>query len=300
MTNFADRVIQRLRDILVFGICERPDKLFDCGADILAVIEQQKKLFTPAWIAYCIDTLTAAVADAKTAKNVRVVYELALIRLCDENFDSSASGLLARMEAIEAQLSGGVPMQAVPERKAPPRIEKPAPTPTTSVQPEPIPIPTPVEEAPPWEEAPLPEPPAEEPTPIVPPTPVPTPKATPIKANGAWGDVLTVLKKSCPPMFGALSGKKQKIAGDCLYLINEFYIKAIVGANEDALKSATAQVFGAPLRVIYLSEAEFDGITETLPAVQATPAPAADVPEMEDDPLDALLQFSGADIEFEN
>jgi len=294
LTNFADRIIQRLRDILVFGICDQPDKLFDCGSDVLSAIGKQKKLFKPAWIAYCIDTLTAAVAEAKVAKSVRVVYELAFIRLCDENFDASTAGLLARIEALETQLTGGTPIQIAPKvQAAPVQVAE-------TIEAQPIPaVPTPpTEEAPPWDEKPpLPEPPIESaPTPSV--APAPAPKAA--MQKGAWGDVLTILKKSCPPLFGALSGKKEKIVGDCLYLINEFYIKAIVGSNEDALKSATAQVFGAPLRVMYLSEAEFDAVADVTPATQTKPVAPVAAPEEDDDPLDALMQFGGVDIEFEN
>ncbi|MBQ4159330.1 MAG: DNA polymerase III subunit gamma/tau [Clostridia bacterium] len=306
LTNFADRIIQRLRDILVYGICKEPDKLFDCGADILAVIEKQKKLFTPAWIAYCIDTLTAAAGDAKVAKSVRVVYELAFIRICDANFDASTAGLLARIEALEAQLAGGAPVQAAPvARPQPTPVPQPTPAPTPVVE-EPVPMPTeapPTEaELPPWEpSAPIPEPtPAPAPTPVpqpAQPTPPSVPKAT---GQSAWGDILNVLKKLSPPLYGALSGKKAKISGDSIYMLNEFYIKTILESLAEDLKKATLQICGMPLRVKYVSESEFDAVVEEVTTMQAAAPEAPAQAEEEEDPLDALMQFGGDDISFEN
>ncbi len=290
LTNFTDRIIQRLRDILVFGICKEPDRLFDCGADILSVIEQQKKMFTPAWIAYCIDTLTAAVADAKTAKSVRVVYELAFIRLCDENFDSTTAGLLARIEALEAQLSGGAPVRVAPQAMERPVWSTPAPQPI-----EPAP---PAEEMPPWEEPPMPEAPA---APAEKPAPQPKPMPSAPKASGAsaWGEILTILKKQSPPLYGALSSKQVKIADDSLYMRNEFYIKTIVESLADDLKKATTQVCGMPLRVKYLSDNEFDALQESASQITVQNSEPAPQPTEEADPLDALMQFAGDDISFD-
>lgn len=299
LTNFADRLIQRFRDILVYGTCSQADKLFDCGADILAVIEKQNKLYTPAQLAYCIDMLVAAVADAKNAKSVRVVYELALIRLCDVNFDSSAAGLLARIERLEGQLAGSVPVvHAAPVSKPQPTPPQPAPKPQTESV---------VLDAPPWEETPMPEeaPPMPEesvpmPEPIrepAPAQPMPQPpqRRSAPKGDGTWGEILGALKKIDVALFGMLASRKAKISGDCLYFINVIYIKAAVQSDESKLQQAIAQVLGMPLRLQFVSEAEFDAIEEEAPAIQAEPASAAE----EVDPLEALMQFGGEDISFE-
>ncbi len=302
LTNFTDRMIQRFRDILVYGTCTQADKLFDCGADVLAVIEKQHKLFTPAQLAYCIDTLVAAVADAKNAKSVRVVYELAFIRLCDTNFDSSAAGLLARIERLEGQLAGGMPIvQTAPmPRPQPPTPPKPQAEPAPDNLPEPT-TDAPVEEAPPWEVAPMPEeapPMPEEEAPMPGPTPMPQQpqRRNAPKGDGAWGEILGALKRIDVALFGMLASRKAKLTGDSLYLINVIYIKAAVQSDESKLQQAITQVLGMPLRIQFVSEAEFDAIEEGAPEVQtAQPQPLTE----EADPLEALMQFGGDDISFE-
>lgn len=302
LTNFTDRIIQRFRDILVFGTCKQADKLFDCGADALAVIEKQSRMFTPAQLAYCIDTLTAAVAGAKNAKSVRVVYELALIRLCDTNFDASTAGLLARIEQLESRLASAPAVQTAPVMQSAP-IAQPAPQPQMA-EPD---VPPPWEEpadiqsadmaAPPIETyEPAPEhapyvPPVEmpaEPAPVPPPAPARKPQQS---TAGAWGEILGMLKKIDVSLFGMLAKQPAKISGDSLYLKNIIYIKFAVQNDEVKLQNAISQVLGQNLRIKFVSDAEFDTIEEQIPEVQ--PAVAA-----EEDPLEALMQHGG-DILFE-
>ncbi len=301
LTNFTDRMIQRFRDILVYGTCTQADKLFDCGADVLAVIEKQNKLFTPAQLAYCIDTLVAAVADAKNAKSVRVVYELAFIRLCDTNFDASAAGLLARIERIEGQLAGSVPVvQAAPQpMQQAPIAAKPVMQAAPQLPQKPV-----QSDAPPWDEVPMPEeapPTAQEAVPMQQPIPTPPLQSTPapqrrvpVKGVGAWGEILGALKRIDPALYGMLAGRKAKVADGSLYMINVIYIKATIQSDDTKLQQAIAQVLGAPLRIQFVSEAEFDAIAEEAPALQPATEPPA-----EEDPLEALLQFGGNDISFE-
>lgn len=305
LTNFTDRIIQRFRDILVFGTCKQADKLFDCGADALAVVEKQSRMFTPAQLAYCIDTLTAAVAGAKNAKSVRVVYELALIRLCDTNFDASTAGLLARIEQLERGIVSAPVAQTAP---APQPVVQPAPQAQHAAEDVPPPwedtaeIPSAEPSAPPIETyEPVPEPytpPVEmpaEPAPVAEPKPVPPP-APPRRpqpsTEGAWGEILGMLKKIDVSLFGMLARQPAKISGDSLYLKNIIYIKFAVQNDEVKLQNAISQVLGQNLRIKFVSDAEFDTIEEQIPEAQSAPT------AVEEDPLEALMQHGG-DILFE-
>ncbi len=303
LTNFTDRVIQRFRDILVLGTCKQPDKLFDCGADVLDTVKKQSKLFTPAQLAYCIDTLTAAVGNAKNAKSVRVVYELALIRLCDTNFDASTAGLLARIEQLEGRLAGTVTAPV-----APPVIPAAPAAPIAPAEPKPVaPVaPATPEEAPPWTQAmpieqampedvpPPTEAPPQEAVPIEYSEPVPAPpkpKAA-VNKSGAWGEILGALKKIDVALYGMLASQQVKIVDDSLYFKNISYIKFAVQNDEAKLQQAIAQVLGQNLRIKFATETEFDSLEEQVPATKPAEAEEAD-------PLEALMQFGGDDISFE-
>ena len=298
LTNFTDRLIQRFRDILVFGTCKQADKLFDCGADVLSVIEKQAKAFTSAQLGYCIDVLTAAQAEAKNAKSVRVVYELAMIRLCDETMDTSQASLLARIEALEGQLAGTAPVRVVQSTPKPQVIEA---SPMQAA---------PVEEPPPWEVPPIPqEPPmtAQETVPVPEMVPPPKQASAPVQPvrkasakNGGWGEILNALKKIDVSLFGILNGCKAKISEGSLYMPNMNYIKALVQSNEDILQQAIVQAVGQNLRLKFVSDAELEAIEETAIAPAGAPVQEVSLPaDNEPDPLESLMNFGGDDISFE-
>ncbi len=279
LTNFTDRLIHRFRDMLVLSTCKQAEKLFDCGADVLSVIEKQVKHFTAAQLGYCIDILTAAQAEAKNAKSVRVVYELAMIRLCDAAMDTSVNGLLARIEALEGQLAGSAPAHV--------RIVQASPQPTAP--------PLPVQEAPEAKEDTAP---AHESVPTPPPPP-PVRRAS-VK-NGGWGEILSALKKIDISLFGILSGCRAKISEGSLYMPNMAYIKALVQSNDSKMQQAINQALGQSLRLKFVSEAELGAIEETITEVEAAyaPTPVVEAGDEEVDPLESLMGLGGDDISFE-
>ncbi len=306
VNNFIEMLIRRFRDILVCKVAKSIDGLFEYSQDTIESIQKSADAFGAAELSYIIETLCGALADAKWQKNARVLYELVLMRLCDERLGDSNAAILARLERLEASLSGGARITHAPDSYTPP-AEKTVPNKEKDDTP---PWDIPEEEAPPPPEV-MPE---EEPIPAsksepekIAPAPA-KPVAKPAKAvSNVWGELLGVLKKKYPPLYGALFMKKAKYANSTLYLINESYVKEIVSMFKNDFESALISVVPNS-RVSFVTDSEFDMIVEEnasslQPNDEEEAPPPAEKPAQNtpdepdtDDPLDALLSMGNDDI----
>ena len=336
VNNYIELLIRRFRDILFCKVSNCAEGLFEYSADTIEKIKQSAAKFTSSQLSYIIETLCASSADAKWQKNARTLYELALLRLCDERLDVSASALLARIERLEAVISqGGViaPQKVqyenvdantqIKEQESAAEETDLPPWDTHVEQTEPVfDKPEPVKEIKKTEEkTPLTQSPKAE----------PIKKSAPAKASGknsinVWGELLGVLQKKYPALYGALSVKKAKFADGVLYIINESYVKQIITMFKNDFDAALATVAGENSRVSFVTEQEFDMVKEESlvdkePVFdskadvekahddymqehesETTDEAAEDFDEkedMSDDPLDELLGLDNADIVIE-
>lgn len=310
VSQFIDTLIRRFRDILVCKVTSDADGLFEYAAEVIDEIQRAAKRFSAQELSYIVESLCAASADAKWQKNAKVLYELALLRLCDDTLAASNAALLARLEKLEQLIANGMPLQGT---SAPPVPEAPVSAPTDS-------------DAPPWDVEPMPAPKPVQPAPKQPPEPVSQcaaakPAVSPVRkpaAGNVWAELLGILQKKYPPLYGALFMKKAKYADSTLYLINETYVKEIINLYSGNFNDALWSVCGGEAKTAFVTEAEFDSIEETVdtrvrtlvdraaktvktaaaPAETSTPATAEAVDA--DDPLDALLTLDNDDIIIED
>ena len=312
INNFIETLTRRFRDILVCKVAGQADGLFEYSAETLAAIQAEAKHFGAAELSYIVESLCTASAEAKWQKNAKVLYELALLRLCDEQLSASNAALLARIERLEQMFAGGAPVPVVaPAVSMPPSVPQ-------------------AEDAPPWDIEPPQAAPvvqkAAEPKPAAPQQPAKTetrpaekPVSRPAAKNAAhktepsrvWAELLGILQKKYPPLYGALFMKKAKFANDTLYLVNEVYVKEIINMYSADFNSALYAVGGDGAKVAFVTETEFSSIEESAPAsaeaqeapVESAPPSAVSDEEVEPqgaDPLDALLSMDNDDIVIED
>ena len=300
MNNYMEMLVKRFRDILVCKVSKTIDGLFECSDETLENIKKASAYFDSAQLSYIIETLCSACADAKWQKNARTLYELALMRLCDERLNMSTAALLARIEKLESMISEGVSY---------------SPSSVPSMSDNVITSDTKEDDIPPWD---MPEenhdtaneqnePLQEEPV-IKKPAQKEEKRAevkSPSGISNVWGELLLVLEKKYPPLYGTLSMKKAKFANDTLYIINETYVKQIVTMMKNDFDDALGSVVGHAVKVNFVTEAEFDMLddesadvcvskdTETKTDDKTDTKEAAII---SDDPLDALLNLGNEDI----
>jgi DNA polymerase-3 subunit gamma/tau len=98
---------------------------------------------SPAVITRSLEAVGRSLVDMRQAPDPRIDLEVAFVRICSASADSSAAGLLERVEQLEAALAGGPPPPTVAVTPSPPSAAvAPPPTETTpapSDPPEPVP-----------------------------------------------------------------------------------------------------------------------------------------------------------------
>lgn len=101
------------RDLLVRKTAPRSGtSLLTGGFDDGAMRTLSEKFLAPR-LAWILSVVQRTLSELPRSGNQRTDAELCLIRLCDERLDDSPQGLAARINQVEAQLSGVAPLQAM-------------------------------------------------------------------------------------------------------------------------------------------------------------------------------------------
>lgn len=318
INNYIDLLIRRFRDILVCKVSKTDSGLFEYGEDTIEKIRKSSQIFAPAELSYIIETLCSASADAKWQKNARTLYELVLMRLCDERLNDSNAALLARLEKLEAVISGGEyrATDTEPHLSSPHEASNFAEKRTAAATDNSV-------DLPPWDDdAPISSPSqTQDDTAVTKPStdrsessaaPISAPasmKKEKKNASNVWGTLLSTIQSKYPPLYGALFMKKAKFANGMLYLVSEPYVKDILSMFKDNFMSALTGIAGKDARFSFVSDTEFDMIEEDSSFVGVSKLSensdkavfAQNVDSMQEggDPLDALLKLDNDDIVIE-
>lgn len=122
---FISNLISHFRNLLVCKLTHEPEKLLDYSADEIILFKAQAEKITNGRISFIIEALSAARAEHKWLKSPRVMYELALLRICVPELDSTPAAISDRLSAIEDKLKNGVVRENTQEKKK--IIDKPKP-----------------------------------------------------------------------------------------------------------------------------------------------------------------------------
>ena len=98
VSQFIDTLIRRFRDILVCKVTSDADGLFEYAAEVIDEIQRAAKRFQRTGAFLHSRVVVCSERGRKVAENAKVLYELALLRLCDDTLAASNAALLARLE----------------------------------------------------------------------------------------------------------------------------------------------------------------------------------------------------------
>ncbi len=237
MERLCAEWVTYLRNLMVLNsVTEVGELVIATPEEIRSMRAQAQKLGLPT-ILHMMEVLQGTLDRLRGGVSRRVEMEMAVLRLCDPRLDDTKAALLHRIEVLETAMKNGVPAAPVvaPAPVAQPAAAAPAATP--AVEPQEIPVPT---EAPPVE--------ATDVTPAI-----PAPAAAPIPAPAGevpfdgWAEVLDILRKSCPPLFGLLDGTTALLKNGGLIICLENPLLAQLlkeGGNKQQLQEAVRQVTG--------------------------------------------------------
>lgn len=110
LNQLAVSMLSHFRSLMLCKLSDSPERLIDTDAGVLVKYRAQSEKLTFEKINHASSLISNAMADARTAKSARIIYELAFIKLARPDIDQTPEAVMDRLAAIEGRvLSGGVP-----------------------------------------------------------------------------------------------------------------------------------------------------------------------------------------------
>jgi DNA polymerase-3 subunit gamma/tau len=106
--HFMDDFIEHFRNLLLCKVLEKPENVLELAQETVLRLKEQSINFTQEKIINCIKVLSEAHSTAKWATSPRIILEIAVIKLCQQNLDTSTESLLDRIAELEYKLANGV------------------------------------------------------------------------------------------------------------------------------------------------------------------------------------------------
>lgn len=110
LNQLAVSMLSHFRSLMLCKLSDSPERLIETDAGALVKYKAQSEKLTFEKINHASSLISNAMADARTAKSARIIYELAFIKLARPDIDQTPEAVMDRLAAIEGRvLSGSVP-----------------------------------------------------------------------------------------------------------------------------------------------------------------------------------------------
>lgn len=130
MERLCSQLIEHYRNLMIIRSVNDPSGLIVCTASELKQMEAQALSYSLEQIIYILGVLESTSGNLRRGLNRRVETEMAFVRLCTPNLDSSVDALLKRIAALENQVRSGVAAKPAVQNTA--TSEEPQPTEATA------------------------------------------------------------------------------------------------------------------------------------------------------------------------
>ena len=113
---FIKDLLAHYRNLLMVKVTNNPDEVLDMSEENIALVKEQGTRLRAEEIMRCIRILQEAENNAKLSKQARLYCELAIIKMCKIEYDTSSEVMLTRLNKLEESLrSGNIKVTAVPK-----------------------------------------------------------------------------------------------------------------------------------------------------------------------------------------
>lgn len=229
MLRLLSELTQHFRDLMIVKVVKGDKKPLVCSTAKMKALETQAQSFDIKEIMAILSVLQSS-ASAMQNGNRRCEMEMALIRLCNPQIRQDISSLERRISALESN---------------PPTIvtkTEPAKPDKTAEEEEEIPLPE-------YYEVPAPQEPEEDISSPADALPSPTTAPDGITPVTQWGEIIAVLRGTCPIIAGVLQGSSAYIEGDRLLIDTQnSQFRTLVNGNNsvyrDSIRKAAQSVLG--------------------------------------------------------
>lgn len=104
---FIKDLIAHYRNLLMVKVTNNPEEVLDMSEENIALIKEQGARLRAEEIMRCIRILQEAENNAKLSKQARLYCELAVIKMCKIEYDTSSEVILTRLNKLEESLRNG-------------------------------------------------------------------------------------------------------------------------------------------------------------------------------------------------
>ena len=104
---FIKDLIAHYRNLLMVKVTNNPEEVLDMSEENIALIKEQGSRLRAEEILRCIRILQEAENNAKLSKQARLYCELAVIKMCKIEYDTSNEVMLTRLNKLEESLRNG-------------------------------------------------------------------------------------------------------------------------------------------------------------------------------------------------
>ena len=104
---FIKDLIAHYRNLLMVKVTNNPEEVLDMSEENIALIKEQGARLRAEEIMRCIRILQEAENNAKLSKQARLYFELAVIKMCKIEYDTSNEVMLTRLNKLEESLRNG-------------------------------------------------------------------------------------------------------------------------------------------------------------------------------------------------
>ncbi|MFV3014076.1 DNA polymerase III subunit gamma/tau [Clostridium botulinum] len=115
--NFIKDMITHLRNILMVKVSKNPNEILDMSSENIDLVKEQSEKIRIEEIMRNIKILQEAEQQSKWVKQNRIYLELAVLKMCKIEYDTSKEVILSRLNKIEELIKSGNIKLAINEEK---------------------------------------------------------------------------------------------------------------------------------------------------------------------------------------
>lgn len=104
---FIKDLISHYRNLLMVKVTNNPEEVLDMSEENIELVKEQSSRLRAEEIMRCIRILQEAENNAKLSKQARLYCELAIIKMCKIEYDTSNEVILTRLNKLEESLKNG-------------------------------------------------------------------------------------------------------------------------------------------------------------------------------------------------
>ena len=242
MLRLLSELISHYRDLMIIKTVKSDNRPIVGSSTRLKALEAQAADYDIKDIMFALSNLQSATALMQNG-NRRCEMEMTVIKLCNPSIAVDLEALERRISALE---SGAV--KVISKNEAPITNEASVQNEKSEAEASPVSD----------DDVPLPEPPMDDEPPMPEPTPEETKAPAPLDRDVTvvqnWGEIITILKTTCPLIAGVLGDSVAYIKGEYLLIDaknSQFrtLIKSANGLYKEQIRKAAEQVLGVTYKL---------------------------------------------------